>query len=170
MKWGYGLTIFGILGFIATMTNKETMNLQNFFITLFFVFLGIFLIIKNNNNKKNVHNNINKDIKTNDMNCININNVNSIENIIYPIHIKYKKIEMKEKTYQNEKLTFWRDLLGPNNELLSTNQPTYNCMLDNKIVATLSSGQEMDLDLALGEHVIFFELVNNLPRNKIKNK
>ena len=78
-------------------------------------------------------------------------------------------MEIKEKTYQNEKLTFWRDFFYPSNESVM-NQPTYNCILDNKIVATLSSGQEADLDVMPGEHVVFFELANNLPRNKIENK
>ena len=164
-KWGYGLIIFGILGFIATMTNKETMNIQNFLITLFFIFLGMFLIIKSNRN--NIHNNMNIKEKVNNISYKTINDLGSNEGIIYPIHIKYKKIEVKN--YQDENLNFWRDMWY-NPTVASQNQLVYNCILDNKIVATLSCGQEADIDVASGEHIIYFEPVNNLPRNKIKNK
>lgn len=155
-KWGYGLIIFGILGFITTMTNKETMNIQNFLTTLFFIILGMFLLMKNN--KKDTNSN---------MNYKNINNICSNEGIIYPIHIKYKKIEVKN--YQDEKLNFWRDMWY-NPTIANQNQPAYNCILDDKIVATLSCGQETDIEVTLGEHIIYFEPVNNLPRSKTKNK
>lgn len=159
-KWGYGLIIFGILGFITTMTNKETMNIQNFFTTLFFILLGMFLLMKNN--KKDTHSNANNKAKESNTNDISYN-----EGVIYPVHIKYKKIEVKN--YQDEKLNFWRDMWY-NPTAANQNQPAYNCILDNKIIATLSCGQEADIDVTLGEHIVYFEPINNLPRNKIKNK
>lgn len=164
-KWGYGLIIFGILGFITTMTNKETMNIQNFFTTLFFILLGIFLIIKND--KRDTRSNMNSKTEVSGINYKHINDISSNEGIIYPIHIKYKKIEVKN--YQDEKLNFWRDMWY-NPSIANQNQPAYNCILDDKIVATLSCGQETDIEVTLGEHIIYFEPVNNLPRIKTKNK
>ena len=170
MKWGYGLTIFGVLSFITTMTTKETMTLQNFLISLFFFILGIILIFKNK--KKDDYKNSNNIIynignKDNDVDVKYINDISSSENIIFPIHIKYRRIEVKD--YKDEKLNFYRDMWY-NPSIANQNQPTYNCILDNKVVATLSSGQETELDIGIGEHIIFFEPINNLPRNKIKNK
>lgn len=164
-KWGYGLTIFGILGFICTMTNKETRDIQTCLTSLFFIFLGILLLIISKKNDIHINTNIHNKAKARDIKEKSYNE----EGIIYPIHIKYKKIEVEVKKYQSEKLNFLRDMWY-NQATVNQNQPTYNCILDGKIVATLSCGQEADIEPTLGEHVLYFETINQLLRKQIENK
>lgn len=77
-----------------------------------------------------------------------INNISSTEGIIYPIHIKYRN-------QLDEKDIYYKTAM-------------YNCILDNKNVATLSAGQETELNITQGEHIIYFEY--KVLRIKIQNK
>ena len=74
--------------------------------------------------------------------------------------IQTNQVSQQENSSQNE----------TTNNSTNQNQPAYNCILDDKIVATLSCGQEADIEVTLGKHIIYFEPVNNLPRIKTKNK
>ena len=109
----------------------------------------LFVIITNNNSKT-------KEVDTD--NFKHINNTSSAEGIIYPIHIKYKMLERNEHLYPTD-LAYSYGI---------KNSPTYKCILDDEAITGISIGQEMDLDVTQGEHVIVFEA--NIIRNKIENK
>jgi len=117
-----------------------------FFLMLLCIIV-LFLIIKSNTNSK-----------TKTINFKQTNNSISSEGIIYPIHIKYKMLEKNEFLYPTK-------LAYSNNVKLS---PKYNCIIDNKVVTTITMGQETELDVAQGEHIIFFE--SYVMRNKNQNK
>lgn len=85
------------------------------------------------------------------------NNKSSVDGIIFPIHIKYKMLERKDlpnsANYDNTYYSYIR------------NSPSYNCVIDNEDVTTVSMGQEIDLDIPQGEHIIYFE--SNVMRHKV---
>lgn len=75
--------------------------------------------------------------KKSDINFTSTNNLSSAEGIIYPMHIKYRNQLDKWDCFYN--------------------YAVYNCILDNKIVSTISAGQETELNVTQGEHIIYFE-------------
>lgn len=89
--------------------------------------------------------------RKNNINLEHNNNINLDEEIIYPVHIKHRKIENLSGNFAYE---------------LQRRQQIYNCIIDDKIVATLLDGQETDLDVLPGNHIVYFKTISNMPRNK----
>lgn len=89
--------------------------------------------------------------RKNNINLEHTNNINLEEGIIYPVHIKHRKIETLSGNFAYES---------------QRRQQIYNCIIDNKIVATLLDGQETDLDVLPGKHIVYFKTISNMPRNK----
>ena len=79
----------------------------------------------------------NSRMEKSDINFTSTNNLSCAEGIIYPLHIKYKNQLDKFDCFYN--------------------YAVYNCILDNKIAVTLSAGQETELNVTQGEHIIYFE-------------
>lgn len=141
-KFGYGLEIFGILGVICIFNTELSENLQFFVFPVFCIILGIYFVLKSNNQKsKTKIDNKKSDVKIDNTKFEFKNNINFTEGIVYPLHIKCK--DDKNRVYWN----------GFNN----VKQQVYNCIFDNKIVATISGGQETELKVTQGEHTVYFQ-------------